>query len=131
MWFQLQLKICALLLTSFSLLCIKKLLLANMQQTEATRAEPVFVAPTQKFIYFMLKVSLLLFCVYINFIIKFCVSMCRTPTNEFLVDVNISILVFSVYLYNIYVYIYICQICLFFLSYTPKTTQTKMVLILQ
>ena len=95
-----------------------------MQQTEATRAEPVFVAPTQKFTYFMLKVSLLLFCVYINFIIKFCVSVCRTPTNEFLVDVNISILVFSVYLYNIYVYIYMSNLPIFLIIY-PKNHTNK------
>ena len=34
--------------------------LVSMQQTEATRAEPVFVAPAQKLKYFLLRVSAIL-----------------------------------------------------------------------
>ena len=55
MSFQLKLKICALRFTSFCLWCVK-ILLAGMQQGEATIAELVFVAQAQKLTSLLLSI---------------------------------------------------------------------------
>ena len=58
--FQLELEICAKILTSFRFLCVK-LLLVNMQPAEAATVEPVLAAPAEKFRSFLLSMAELLF----------------------------------------------------------------------